>query len=157
MPQETERKFLISSEDYKSEAKKKERIIQAYLCKAAERTVRIRIKNRKGYITIKGKSNESGLSRYEWEKEIPVSEAEELLQLCEPVIIDKTRYEIPYESHVFEVDEFHGENEGLVIAEIELESESENFKRPHWLGEEVTNIKKYYNSQLSKTPYRLWK
>lgn len=146
---EIERKFLVRSDAYKSEATGYYRITQAYLCKVPERTVRIRIRGDRGFITIKGKSNESGLSRYEWEKEIPVTEARELLKLCEPVVIDKTRHEIPVGEHIFEVDEFHGAHDGLVVAEVELQSETEAFTRPDWLGEEVTGDKRYYNSQLS--------
>ena len=154
--QEIERKFLVHSDEYKSQAAKSERITQGYLCKTPERTVRIRIKGGKAFITIKGKSNESGLSRYEWEKEIPIGEARELLQLCEPGIIDKTRYELPFEGQIFEVDEFHGDNDGLVLAEIELISENEEFAKPHWICEEVTGIMKYYNSQLSEKPFKDW-
>ncbi|MDR3653052.1 MAG: CYTH domain-containing protein [Paludibacter sp.] len=152
---EIERKFLVKGE-YKSHAERSFRIVQGYLSSATGRTVRIRIKGDKGYITIKGKSNESGLSRYEWEKEIPLNEAEELLQLCEPGAIDKTRYEIPVGKHTFEVDEFYGENSGLILAEIELENENENFIKPDWLGEEVTGDRRYYNSSLTKNPYKNW-
>lgn len=150
---EIERKFLIKGE-FKKYATASFRISQGYLCTSDQCTARIRIKGSKGYITIKGKSNESGISRYEWEKEIPVDEAAELLKLCKPVIIDKTRYEVPYGGHLFEVDEFYGENEGLVMAEIELSSEDEKFEKPDWLGKEVTGDHRYYNSYLSKNPYK---
>ncbi|NDV46554.1 CYTH domain-containing protein [Paludibacter sp. 221] len=156
MPQEIERKFLVKSEIYKSEATKVYPIMQGYLCRVPERTVRIRVKGDKGYITIKGKSNDNGISRYEWENEIALEEAKELIKLSASGIIDKTRYEVPYGGHVFEVDEFHGDNEGLVVAEIELQAEDELFETPAWVGEEVTNVKKYYNSHLSEKPYKMW-
>jgi adenylate cyclase len=155
MSQEIERKFLIKGE-YKSQAVRSFRIVQGYLSSATVRTVRIRIKGDKGFITIKGQSNKSGLSRYEWEKEIPLNEAEELLQLCEPGVIDKIRYEIPVGKHTFEVDEFYGDNYGLTIAEVELETESENYTKPEWLGEEVTGDRRYYNSCLTKNPFKDW-
>ena len=155
MSQEIERKFLVKGE-YKSQAVRSFRIVQAYLSSVTGRTVRIRIKGEKAYITIKGKSNESGLSRYEWEKEIPVNEAEELLLLCEPGVIDKTRYEIPVDNHIYEVDEFYGDNAGLTLAEIELKNETETFIKPEWLGEEVTGDRRYYNSCLTKLPYKKW-
>jgi len=153
---EIERKFLVNSDAYKKEAFSKKRIIQGYLSSNPERSVRIRIKEDKAYITVKGISNTSGMSRFEWEKEIPVDEAEKLLFLCEKGVIDKTRFEVKSGPHVFEIDEFYGENEGLEMAEIELKSEDENFERPTWLGEEVTNDKRYYNSYLSKNPFKSW-
>jgi len=156
MNQEIERKFLVTGE-YKSQAARSFRIVQGYLSSVTGRTVRIRIKGDKGYITIKGKSNESGLSRYEWEKEIPLNEAEELFQLCEPGAIDKTRYEIPVGKHIFEVDEFYGDNSGLTIAEIELVSEDESYLKPEWLGNEVTGDRRYYNSSLTKNPFKDWR
>ena len=156
MSQEIERKFLVKGE-YKSFAVRSNRIVQGYLSSVTGRTVRIRIKGDKGFITIKGKSNESGLSRYEWEKEIPLDEAHELLKLCEPGAIDKTRYEIPVGNHIFEVDEFYGDNEGLTIAEVELETENESYMRPDWLGEEVTGDRRYYNSYLTQHPFKEWK
>ena len=152
---EIERKFLVNGE-YKSQAVRSFRIVQGYLSSATGRTVRIRIKGDKGYITVKGKSNESGLSRYEWEKEITLNDAEELLKLCEPGVIDKNRYEIPTGKHTYEVDEFYGDNNGLTIAEIELESEDESFIKPDWLGKEVTGDRRYYNSSLTKNPFKDW-
>ena len=137
MAQEIERKFLVKG-DFKADSFKATRITQGYLSSVPERTVRVRVKGEKGYITIKGKGNDSGASRYEWEKEIPVDEVKELLKLCEPGIIDKTRYLVKAGEHTFEVDEFYGENEGLVMAEVELKDENENFIKPAWLGEEVT-------------------
>ncbi len=152
---EIERKFLVA-EKKKKKAFWCEDIVQGYLSSAPERTVRVRIKGERAYITIKGLSNASGLSRYEWEKEIPVHEAQELLNLCEPGIIDKTRYYIKNDKHTFEVDEFHGENEGLTMAEIELTDEADSFEKPDWLGDEVTGDERYYNSYLSQKPYTKW-
>lgn len=154
---EIERKFLVTSNEYVSEAFRSTRIVQGYLNSNPERTVRIRIKGEKGYITIKGKGNKSGLSRFEWEKEIPVADAERLLLLCEKGIIDKIRHEVKFNTHIIEVDVFFGENEGLIIAEIELKSENEKVEKPVWLGKEVTNIEKYYNAYLSKHPFESWK
>lgn len=156
MAQEIEKKFLVTSDDYKREAHKQTRIVQGYLSSVPERTVRIRIKGSTGFITIKGIGNQSGASRYEWEKEIPVAEAEQLLKICEPGVIDKTRYEITSGNHVFEVDEFYGDNKGLVVAEVELENEADHFKKTNWLGKEVTGEVKYYNAMLMKEPYSKW-
>lgn len=153
---EIERKFLVASDVFKSDVLLQNHIAQGYLVSAPERTVRVRIKGEKGFLTIKGKTNETGLSRFEWEKEIPVAEAKELLLLCEKGVIEKTRYEIQVGQHVFEVDEFHGENEGLILAEVELQSETEIFEKPIWLGEEVTNDNRYYNSYLSQHPFKSW-
>ena len=155
MAQEIERKFLVKG-DFKADSFKATRITQGYLSSVPERTVRVRVKGEKGYITIKGKGNDSGASRYEWEKEIPVDEVKELLKLCEPGIIDKTRYLVKAGEHTFEVDEFYGENEGLVMAEVALKDENENFIKPAWLGEEVTGDVRYYNSMLMKHPYTKW-
>lgn len=155
MANEIERKFLVKGE-FKNLSNKSTRIVQGYLSSIPERTVRVRIKGDKGYITIKGIGNTSGASRYEWEKEIPASEVEELLKICEPGVIDKTRYLVKSGDHTFEVDEFYGENDGLVLAEIELSSENESFIKPAWLGEEVTGDTKYYNSMLMKNPYSKW-
>lgn len=156
MAQEIERKFLVTSGAFKNEATKQTRITQGYLSSVPERTVRVRIKGDKGYITIKGVGNASGASRYEWEKEIPVTEVEELLTICEPGVIDKTRYEVKSGKFTFEVDEFYGENQGLVVAEVELSDENDQFDKPQWLGEEVTGDVKYYNSMLMKNPYTKW-
>lgn len=152
---EIERKFLVTAE-YKHLASRNYRITQGYLSSIPERTVRIRIKGEKGFITIKGLSNESGLSRYEWEKEIPLDDAKELLLLCEKGIIDKIRYEVVFNNHTFEIDEFYGVNEGLTIAELELDSENSTFSKPDFLGAEVTAEKRYYNAQLSLKPYKQW-
>lgn len=153
MSKEIERKFLVRG-DFKSLAFRSERITQGYLSSVPERTVRVRIKGNEGFLTIKGQSNASGLTRYEWEKEIPVDEARELLQLSEPGMIVKTRYLVQVGKHVFEVDEFYGENVGLILAEIELQSEDEPFEKPEWLGKEVTGDPRYYNAMLSKKPYK---
>lgn len=155
MAQEIERKFLVNG-DFKPAAVKATHITQGYLCSAPERTVRVRIMGDKGFITIKGAASHGGVSRFEWEKEIPVEDARELLKLCEPGVIDKTRYLVPVGEHCFEVDEFYGENEGLTVAEVELGSEDESFERPDWLGEEVTGNVSYYNSMLMKNPYKNW-
>jgi adenylate cyclase len=155
MANEIERKFLVKGQ-FKSLASKSTRIVQGYLSSIPERTVRVRIKGDKGYITIKGIGNASGASRYEWEKEIPASEVEELLKICEPGVIDKTRYLVKVDNHTFEVDEFYGDNMGLVLAELELSSEDESFQKPNWLGEEVTGDTKYFNSMLMKNPYTKW-
>lgn len=153
---EIERKFLVQSEEFKAISFAKNEISQGYLNSNPERTVRVRIKGNQGYLTIKGKGNETGMSRLEWEMEIPVDEAKMLLNLCENGLISKMRYEVKFGNHVYEVDEFFGENEGLVLAEIELKSEQEAFEKPDWLGEEMTNNEKYYNSYLSKNPFKNW-
>ena len=155
MPQEIERKFLVKGE-YKSQAYAQNRIIQGYISSARGRTVRVRIRGGRGYLTIKGASDTSGISRYEWEKEIPLAEAGELMKLCEPGIIDKTRYLVRCGNHVFEIDEFYGENEGLTVAEVELSSEDEPFVKPAFIGREVTGDVRYYNSQLMKHPFTTW-
>ncbi|RBN51227.1 CYTH domain-containing protein [Flavobacterium psychrolimnae] len=153
---EIERKFLVRNDSFKKEAFAKNHIAQGYLSSVPERTVRVRIKGEKGFLTIKGASNDSGLSRFEWEKEIPVSEAKSLLLLCEKGVIDKTRFEIKKGNHVFEVDEFYNDNEGLIVAEIELYSENDTFEKPDWLGKEVTGDIRYYNAYLSKNPFKNW-
>lgn len=153
---EIERKFLVKDNSFKAAAFEQNRIAQGYLSSVPERTVRVRIKADKGYLTIKGITNETGMSRFEWEKEIPVDEAKNLLLLCEIGVIDKTRYEVKMGKHTYEVDEFYGENKGLIVAEIELQSEDETFDKPNWLGQEVTNDQRYYNSNLSVNPYTKW-
>lgn len=156
MAQEIERKFLVEG-DYKSCAYASSRIAQGYLCSDGGRTVRIRIRGDKGYLTIKGPSDQAGISRYEWEKEIPLNEAQELMKLCQPGLIDKTRYLVRSGNHVFEVDEFYGDNQGLVVAEVELGSEDEPFIKPAFISKEVTGDRRYYNSSLMKHPYKEWK
>ena len=156
MSVEIERKFLVKNDAFKKEYHKKINIKQGFLNSDKNRVVRIRVTNNKAFITIKGITNSSGTTRFEWEKEIDIKEAEELLLLCEPTIIEKTRYLIKKENHTYEVDEFFGDNEGLIVAEIELSSENENFKKPNWLDKEVTGITKYYNSSISKHPFKNW-
>ncbi len=153
--QEIERKFLVS-DIFEKTGKDHKQIIQGFLNSDPERTVRVRISGEKAWLTVKGLGNRSGTTRFEWEKEIPLEDANALLPLCEKGIIAKTRYLVPVGNHVFEVDFFHEENEGLVVAEIELNHEDEAFMRPSWLGEEVTGQEKYYNSALSKKPYISW-
>lgn len=157
MSQEIERKFLVTNHAYREQAFACSRIVQGYICRNTGRTVRIRVRGEKGYLTIKGASQDSGLSRYEWEKEIPVEEALELMRLCESGIIDKHRYLVACGKHTFEIDEFHGDNEGLVIAEVELTHTEETFERPSFLGKEVTGERRYYNSCLTLHPYNQWK
>jgi len=154
---EIERKFLVKQTNFEELATKKYTIAQGYLNSHPDRSVRIRLKNDKAYLTIKGKSNESGTSRFEWEKEIDYTEATALFTLCEPHHISKTRYIIPYKNHLFEVDVFHDMNAGLVLAELELTNEEEVFEKPLWLGEEVTGLKEYYNAYLSNHPFTTWK
>lgn len=155
MANEIERKFLVKGE-FKSQAFSSSRITQGYLCSDAVRTVRVRIRGTKGFLTIKGASNESGTCRYEWETEIPVSDAEDMMKLCLPGVIDKTRYLVRSGNHVFEVDEFYGDNEGLIVAEVELQDIEEPFVKPDFIGEEVTGDIRYYNSRLMENPYCNW-
>lgn len=155
--QEIERKFLVRNHSFKTLAKAQKKIAQGYLNTHPDRTVRVRIADEKAFLTIKGKGNETGTTRFEWEKEIPLNEAQELLLLCEKGVIEKTRFEIPTGNHLFEVDEFDGDNQGLIVAEIELSDENELFEKPDWLGMEVTNDIRYYNAQLSKIPFKDWK
>lgn len=154
---EIERKFLVLSEDFKTQSSPPFRIVQGFLNTHPERTVRVRLKGDKGYLTVKGKSSESGTTRFEWETEISKEEASELLKLCEKGVIDKIRYEVNYKNHNFEIDVFSGDNQGLILVEVELDDENETFEKPDWLGEEVTGNSKYYNSQLSKNPFKAWK
>lgn len=154
--QEIERKFLVKNNHYKKDISRSYKIAQGYLSIDPERTVRIRLKDLQGYITIKGKSNATGTTRFEWEKEIPMQEAENLLALCLPGKIEKMRHEIINGEHCFEIDEFSGRNSGLVIAEIELKNENEAFEKPDWLGQEVTEDFRYYNAYLSEHPFEGW-
>ena len=153
---EIERKFLVVGDSYKQAAYDSSRIRQGYICSSRGRTVRVRIRDSRGYLTIKGPSDNGGLARYEFEKEITLPEAESLLKLCEPGMIDKTRYLIKSGKHIFEVDEFHGDNEGLVMAEVELDYEDEPYEKPSFIGNEVTGDRRYYNSQLKEHPYTTW-
>ena len=155
MAQEIERKFLVDGH-FKHLAASHTRLVQGYLSSVPERTVRVRVRGKQAFLTIKGIGSASGASRYEWEREIPLPEAEELMKLCEPGIIEKTRYLVAVGSHMFEVDEFSGDNRGLVVAEVELASEDEAFEKPAWLGQEVTGETRYYNASLVKRPYKTW-
>ena len=146
---EIERKFLVHSSEFIPIADQHYRIEQGYLSKDPERTVRVRIKNDKSYITVKGGSSASGMSRYEWEKEIPIEEGKALLQLALPTVIEKTRYEIKHESFLFEVDVFEGQHKGLILAEVELNNENVELSLPKWIAEEVTGDARYYNASLS--------
>ena len=153
---EIERKFLVKNDSFKEIAFKKKYIKQGFLNSDKERTVRVRIIEDKAFLTIKGKSNNTGTIRFEWEKEIPVIEAEQLMLLTEKTVIEKYRYYIKSKKHTFEVDEFLDENSDLIIAEVELTDENESFSKPSWLGKEVTGEVKYYNSSLSRFPYKSW-
>ena len=153
---EIERKFLVLDDSYKSLSYAHSHIQQGYICSERGRTVRIRIRDTRAYITIKGPSTDNGLSRYEFEQEIPLDDAQQLMQLCEPGIIDKTRWLVKSDRHTFEVDEFHGDNDGLVMAEVELENEQDTPKIPHFIGKEVTGDRRYYNSQLRQRPFKTW-
>ena len=153
---EIERKFLVRGDDYKRQSYSSSRIRQGYICSGHGRTVRVRLRDDRGYLTIKGPSDAAGLSRYEFEKEITPDEAEHLMALCEPGSIDKTRYLVKSGSHTFEVDEFYGDNEGLVMAEVELGSEDEPFEKPDFIGKEVTGDRRYYNAHLVKHPFCTW-
>ena len=156
MSQEIERKFLVLDDSYKHEAYAKSTIRQGYICSERGRTVRIRIRDVRAYITIKGPSVNGGLSRSEFEYEVPLADGEELMKLCEPGIIEKTRWLVKSGRHTFEVDEFFGENAGLVMAEVELNDEHEVYEKPHFIGKEVTGDRRYYNSQLRINPYCNW-
>ena len=153
---EIERKFIVISDDFKNDATSRNVISQGYLNSNPERTVRIRIKGESGYLTVKGKGSVNFTTRLEWETELPLSEARPLLAICEEGVIEKIRYEVPAGRHTFEVDEFLGENYGLLIAEVELSDENEEFEKPAWLGEEITTDHRFYNSYLSKNPYKFW-
>lgn len=156
MAVEIERKFLVLNDSYKQESFSHSHIQQGYICSERGRTVRVRIRDNQAYLTIKGPSLDGGLSRYEFEKEISLEEGRQLLGLCEPGIIDKTRWLVKSGNHTFEVDEFYGENEGLVMAEVELSSVDESVKIPDFIGKEVTGDRRYYNSQLRRFPYSEW-
>lgn len=153
---EIERKFLVLNDNYKTECYKSYNIVQGFLNSDKNRVVRVRIADNKGFLTIKGLSSSNGFSRYEWEQEILLNEAESLLKLCEPGVIEKKRHLIKSNNHLFEIDEFYGTNKGLVIAEVELKSENETFEYPSWLGKEVTGDIKYYNAELKNNPFKNW-
>ena len=155
MALEIERKFLVVGE-FRDQAYSFSRIRQGYIRSGNGKTVRVRIRDDRGYLTIKGPSDQAGLARYEFETEIALSDALDLMKLCEPGIIDKTRYLVRSGNHVFEVDEFYGDNEGLIMAEVELHSEDEPFQKPSFIGPEVTGDRRYYNAHLRRNPYKLW-
>ena len=155
MANEIERKFLVH-DGWRAVSHRQTRIVQGYLSSVPGRSVRVRIAGDQGFLTIKGAASASGVSRYEWEREIPVDEAEALLALAEPGVIEKVRHLVAVGPHTFEVDEFFGQNAGLVVAEIELGAEDEAFERPHWLGAEVTGDRRYYNSSLVRAPFCTW-
>jgi len=158
MAQEIERKFLVEGDAYRALAFDSSRIAQGYISSTGGRTVRVRIRDQRAYLTIKGPSADGGLSRYEFETEIPLADARDLLAICEPGIIQKTRYLVrAADDHVFEVDEFYGDNEGLVMAEVELQSPDEPYVKPDFIGREVTGDRRFYNSHLRHYPFRLWK
>ena len=157
MALEIERKFLVLDDSYKHEAFSKSHILQGYICSGRGKTVRIRIRDDRAYITIKGPSLDGGLSRYEFEQEIPLDDARQLMKLCEPGTIDKTRWLVKSGQHTFEVDEFFGDNEGLVMAEVELAYEDEPYEKPDFIGKEVTGDRRYYNGHLRSNPYKMWK
>lgn len=155
MALEIERKFLVVGE-FRDQAYSFSRIRQGYISSGNGKTVRVRIRDDRGYLTIKGPSDQAGLARYEFETEIALSDALDLMKLCEPGIIDKTRYLVRSGNHVFEVDEFYGDNEGLIMAEVELHNEDEPFQKPSFIGPEVTGDRRYYNAHLRRNPYKLW-
>lgn len=154
---EIERKFLVRNADYKRRAHKSFRICQGYICSEKGRTVRVRTRDDQAFLTIKGPSYDGGLGRYEFEKEISMDEARELFKLCAGGFIDKTRYLVSSGKHTFEVDEFYGDNEGLVMAEVELAAQDEPYEKPDFIGDEVTGDKRYYNAHLLRNPYKMWK
>ena len=156
---EIERKFLVRGEDYRSAAISSSHICQGYICSAHGRTVRVRIRDEQGFLTIKGPAAEGRIGRYEFEKEITLDEARRLMELCEPGIIDKTRYLVPSSDgrHMFEVDEFYGDNAGLVMAEVELQAEDEPFDKPSFIGDEVTGDRRFYNSHMRRMPFIVWR
>ena len=156
MKKEIERKFLITSDGFKQNISSKYDIIQGYLSTDPSRTVRLRVSGGKGYLNIKSGISKNGLCRLEWERELSIEEASELIALSLPNKIEKTRYEVNYKGRLFEVDIFKGVNKGLKIGEIEIDDEADTFEKPKWLGEEVTGVKKYYNSQLCQNPFTKW-
>lgn len=154
---EIERKYLVKSQEFRQQAISRKHIVQGFLNTDPDRTVRIRLTEDSAFLTVKGRSNDSGLSRFEWEHPISMEEGRALLALCEGPPMEKYRYTVPAGRHTFEVDEFLGANNGLLLAEVELEREDDEIMKPDWLGKEVTGQKQYYNSQLIKKPYSLWK
>ena len=155
MPTEIERKFLVKNKDWRSHADAGTAIRQGYLNPGKERNVRVRQKGDQAFLTIKGKTE--GISRLEFEYEIPLTDALELFKLCDQPMIEKTRYLVKGpDALTWELDVFEGENQGLIIAEIEVESEDSTFAIPHWAGEEVSHDSRYFNASLNKLPYSKW-
>ncbi len=154
---EIERKFLLLNDDFREQATSHSHITQGYICSGHGHTIRVRRRDQSAFLTIKGPSEDGGLSRYEFEKEITPEEADQLFKLCEPGIIEKTRFLVPAGKHTFEVDEFYGDNEGLIMAEVELSAPDEPFEKPDFIGQEVTGDKRFYNAHLRKNPYKQWK
>ena len=154
MAQEIERKFRVANDDWRAMATSSSSLKQGYLSSSAEATVRVRLEDNLGTLTIKSKTK--GITRNEFEYAIPAQEAKELLMLCKGPLIEKIRYRIPQENHTWEIDVFEGDNDGLIIAEIELTSEDDYFAKPQWLGEEVSGDSRYYNSNLATHPYVNW-
>ena len=153
---EIERKFLVKGTSYRTQAFSYYDILQGYIAHENGRSVRVRITDKEAILTIKGPSDGKGMSRYEWNHMIPVDDARELFELHQNGAIEKRRYLVHSGPHVFEVDEFHGENEGLVMAEVELKTPDETPKIPDFIGKEVTGDRRYYNSQLCAHPYTTW-
>lgn len=153
---EIERKFLVTSEVFKKASMSKTHIVQGFLNTDPNRTVRVRMYGDEGVLTVKGRTSKDGTTRFEWETRIALEEAKALLRLCEEGIIEKYRYVVPVLGYLYEVDEFLGTNEGLLLAEIELPSVDATFEKPQWIGKEVTGDIRYYNSQISKNPFKNW-
>ena len=153
---EIERKFLVTSTAYKKAAYNFYDMVQGYIAHEKGNSVRVRITNTEAVMTIKGPSDSKGMSRYEWNHQIPVEDAKELLKLSQGGVIEKRRYLVHSGPHVFEIDEFYGDNEGLVIAEVELQSENKTFEKPSFVGKEVTGDRRYYNAYLTTNPYKSW-
>ena len=156
MPLEIERKFLVLNDSYKKEAFSHSHIVQGYICNDSKRTVRVRIRDDRAYLTIKSPTPEGGIPCNEFEIEIELEEGKQLMKICEPGIIDKNRWLVKSGKHTFEVDEFYGDNEGLVMAEVELFTVGEQVVIPSFIGQEVTGDRKYFNTQLRKHPYKTW-
>jgi CYTH domain-containing protein len=154
---EIERKFLVKDQSYENEVVTSRAIKQGFLSTDPNRTVRIRVEETRGFITVKGISTDGGVSRFEWENPLSKAAAEALFRLCLPGKIEKTRHVVSVGSHLFEVDVFGGDNQGLIVAEVELSEPNQAFEKPAWLGVEVTGEKKYYNASLSQHPYKDWK
>jgi adenylate cyclase len=153
---EIERKFLVKSDEYRSDAFKVQLLSQAYLNNNPEKSVRVRIVDNEGFITIKGPSYDGGLSRFEWEKKILIDEAVNLMKLCGDQLILKKRYFVKHNKIILEVDEFLNNNKGLVVAEVELKTANQKIVLPDWIAEEVTGVNKYYNLSLVNNPFNSW-